>query len=154
MKINIWFKIWIEIYNPLCSAEILNCIKGVSCEREHLDLYINDKCVTQPDLNLASEAFGSSCCGKMSVLKDIEVKFRMQKSKSSLITGQEDQADQSGKEKSLMGGMEKPPVCPHFLGTAFLHHHRTQEPEHHLAGWLRKASSRKGQLILQLSDAF
>lgn len=78
MKINIWFKIWNEIYKPLCSAEILNHIIDVSCEWEHLDIYINDKCVTQPDLNLANKAFGSSCCGKkMSISKGIEVKFRM-----------------------------------------------------------------------------
>lgn len=65
MKMNMWFNRRNEIYNPLYSAEIVNHTKRISCEQEDIvDLYINHKCVTQPGLNLASKAFGSTCCGK------------------------------------------------------------------------------------------
>lgn len=37
----------------------------MSAKGEHLvDLYINNKCVAQPDLNLARKAFGSFFCGE------------------------------------------------------------------------------------------
>lgn len=63
-KMIMWVNRRNAVYNPLCSAEILNHIKGVSCEQNHVDLYMNDKCVAQPDLNVASKTFGSSCCAK------------------------------------------------------------------------------------------
>lgn len=77
---------WNKIYNPLSSAKISNHTEGVSSEEEQVvDLYINNNCVVQPDLNWASIAFGSSCCGENVDFKRLGAKFSIWETKSSHV---------------------------------------------------------------------